>query len=309
MKLSLNCVKMKSVNITEIHAKEKHMKRVNRILTAVLAALTLTSGAVIGAGAAEKQNCGGRTVAIVCSGRSCGGGNVASLFCGGNNCGSLPSATCNGNDCSNLTSLLEQFGCKDNCGFQGWLHQIGQTQLTQPVQPAEPATVPVTEPTEATSVPPATQAPTEAVTIPPATQVPTEAAATKADESGYIAAYEDEVLRLVNVERANYGLAPLTRHEGAAQAARVRAKEIVQSFSHTRPDGRSCFTAGSDIGVTYRTAGENIAYGYPSPEAVVRGWMNSEGHRKNILSGAYTQLGVGCYQSSRTLYWSQFFIG
>ena len=113
----------------------------------------------------------------------------------------------------------------------------------------------------------------------------------------------------MNIERAKYGLAALKKDQGATSVARVRAKEIVQSFSHTRPNGSSCFTAAKELGVSYKTAGENIAYGYADPKKVVTGWMNSEGHRKNILSSSYSKIGVGCYSSGNTLYWSQFFIG
>lgn len=129
------------------------------------------------------------------------------------------------------------------------------------------------------------------------------------NNSEFNVSYEDEVIRLVNIERANYGLSPLSKDNGAVSVAHIRAKEIVQYFSHTRPDGTSCFTAAKEQGVAYRSAGENIAYGYPSPKQVVSGWMNSEGHRKNILSSSYTKIGVGCYSSGGTLYWSQFFIG
>ncbi|MBR2109342.1 MAG: hypothetical protein IJ932_05290 [Ruminococcus sp.] len=131
----------------------------------------------------------------------------------------------------------------------------------------------------------------------------------KTDASQFNETYEAEVIKLVNAERAKQGLSALSKNDGAVNAARVRAKEIVSSFSHTRPDGRSCFTAASDLGVTYRTAGENIAYGYSTPAQVVNGWMNSEGHRKNILSKSFNKIGVGCYSSSGVLYWSQFFIG
>ena len=123
------------------------------------------------------------------------------------------------------------------------------------------------------------------------------------------AEYEAEVISLVNAERAKRGLKSLKKDSGAVNVARVRAKEIVSSFSHIRPDGRSCFTAASDLGVTYRSAGENIAYGYPTPAAVVSGWMNSDGHRKNILSSSFTKIGIGCFSSGGVLYWSQFFIG
>ena len=133
--------------------------------------------------------------------------------------------------------------------------------------------------------------------------------AVKPNASEFNEEYEAEVIRLVNAERAKQGLSVLSKDSGAVNAARVRAKEIVASFSHTRPDGRSCFTAASDLGVAYRTAGENIAYGYASPAQVVNGWMNSEGHRKNILSSSFSKIGVGCYSSNGVLYWSQFFIG
>lgn len=128
-------------------------------------------------------------------------------------------------------------------------------------------------------------------------------------DSSFNTAYEDEVIRLVNVERAKYGLSALQKDQGAVSVAHVRAKEIVQSFSHTRPDGSSCFTAAKELGVSYSAAGENIAYGYADPQQVVNGWMNSEGHRKNILSSSFSKIGVGCYSSGKVLYWSQFFIG
>ena len=131
----------------------------------------------------------------------------------------------------------------------------------------------------------------------------------KPNASQFNEAYEAEVIRLVNAERAKQGLSALSRNDGAVNVSRVRAKEIVTSFSHTRPDGRSCFTAASDLGVAYKTAGENIAYGYSTPAQVVNGWMNSEGHRKNILSKSFSKIGVGCYSSGGVLYWSQFFIG
>ena len=121
--------------------------------------------------------------------------------------------------------------------------------------------------------------------------------------------YESEVIRLVNDERAKQGLKKLIFDDGASKAAHIRAKEIVKSFSHTRPDGTSCFTAAKEAGVTYRTAGENIAYGYKTPAQVVTGWMKSEGHRKNILSSSFSKIGVACFENSGTLYWSQFFIG
>ena len=84
--------------------------------------------------------------------------------------------------------------------------------------------------------------------------------------------------------------------------------EIEKSFSHTRPDGRNFGTAITDLGITYRGAGENIAWGQKTPEAVMNAWMNSEGHRANILNPNFKKLGVGYRtDSQRTPYWTQLF--
>lgn len=117
--------------------------------------------------------------------------------------------------------------------------------------------------------------------------------------------YASEVVRLVNEQRAAYGLSKLTTSTELTKVAQTRAKELSQSFSHTRPDGQSCFTALRDAGIDYMAAGENIASGYATPEEVVNGWMNSDGHRANILSSNFTMIGVGC--DSRN--WTQVFIG
>ena len=114
----------------------------------------------------------------------------------------------------------------------------------------------------------------------------------KPDDNGYNSSYEQQVLNLVNKERRSQGLSALSLSAEAQQAARVRAKEIVSSFSHTRPNGTSCFTVLNEIGAKYTSAGENIAKGQKTPEQVVEAWMNSPSHRANILSSKYTKLGV-----------------
>ncbi len=124
-----------------------------------------------------------------------------------------------------------------------------------------------------------------------------------------VSAMEDEVLRLVNQERAKEGLKPLTMNEKLRSGAKTRAQEISQLFEHTRPDGRDFFTVYKESGVSYRAAGENIAYGYASPKEVMNGWMNSEGHRRNIMDPSFTQLAVGAYKSGGNLYWVQLFLG
>lgn len=123
------------------------------------------------------------------------------------------------------------------------------------------------------------------------------------------ASFEEEVLRLVNVERTSRGLKALTMPEDLRTVARVRAKETATLFEHTRPDGRSCFTALDDAGIDYWTCGENIAMGYATPQSVVNGWMNSDGHRRNILNPSFEELGVGCYKNSSGRYcWAQMFL-
>lgn len=177
--------------------------------------------------------------------------------------------------------------------------------IVNPVEPTEKSDESVVAPTEPAVKP--TQpvvAPTEPTVKPTEPVVPTQP-----QGSEFNTAYEAEVLRLINIERAKYGLDALSMDDGAVKVAHLRAKEIVQSFSHTRPDGSSCFTAAKEFGVSYRTAGENIAYGYKTPEQVVTGWMNSQGHRKNILSSSFSKIGIGCYENRGVLYWSQFFIG
>lgn len=119
--------------------------------------------------------------------------------------------------------------------------------------------------------------------------------------------YASQVAALVNAVRAQHGLAALTVDARVQRAAQVRAAETAQSFSHTRPNGSSFSTALTEAGVTYRTAGENIAYGQSTPQAVVDAWMNSSGHRANILSSSYTTIGVGYTVVNGTAYWAQLF--
>ena len=128
------------------------------------------------------------------------------------------------------------------------------------------------------------------------------------DEDISMSKFSAEVVRLVNIERAKYGLSALSVDSKVQQAAQIRAQECMISFSHTRPDGQSCFTALKEVGATYNSAGENIAMGQKTPAQVVNAWMNSEGHRKNILNGNFKYIGVGFYEGSNgTYYWSQFF--
>ncbi|MBE5883964.1 MAG: CAP domain-containing protein [Lachnospiraceae bacterium] len=121
-------------------------------------------------------------------------------------------------------------------------------------------------------------------------------------------AFIKQVVDLVNAERAKEGLSPLTINSNVQAAAQVRAMECEQSFSHTRPNGSSFATALKEQGVSYRSAGENIAWGQRSPEEVMNAWMNSAGHRANIMNPNFTTIGVGYYQNARGVnYWCQLF--
>lgn len=133
------------------------------------------------------------------------------------------------------------------------------------------------------------------------------AKASEDDKNLDASGYEEEVLRLVNEERAKEGLDPLKMDSGLLDAAHIRSKEIKQYFSHTRPDGTICFTAIANSNA-YSPKGENIAMGQGSPKKVMESWMNSDGHRKNILTPEYNCIGVGCYKDSEgVLYWVQMF--
>ncbi len=121
--------------------------------------------------------------------------------------------------------------------------------------------------------------------------------------------FETEVIRLVNIERAKEGLRPVVANKSLRSSAALRAVEIVESFSHTRPNGKKWATA---INVNYVCAGENIAAGQRTPERVVQAWMESEGHRKNIMNPKYSEIGVGCYYDADQpyrYYWGQLFAG
>ena len=143
----------------------------------------------------------------------------------------------------------------------------------------------------------------------PGDQPDTELPETPDQEGSQELSFARQVVQLVNEERAKNGLAPLTIHTGAEQAAAVRAKEIQTSFSHTRPDGSGFSTALTQAGVSYTTSGENIAYGQQTPQAVMEAWMNSAGHRANILNASFRQIGVGHVRSaSGVSYWTQLFI-
>ncbi|MBR4770957.1 MAG: LysM peptidoglycan-binding domain-containing protein [Clostridia bacterium] len=124
-----------------------------------------------------------------------------------------------------------------------------------------------------------------------------------------VSAFEREVVDLVNEIRAAEGLGKLEENWELSRVARFKSKDMREKryFSHTSPTYGSPFEMMRAFGLAYRTAGENIAMGYPTPRSVVDGWMNSEGHRANILNPSFTVIGVGYVEQGH--YWTQMFIG
>lgn len=115
--------------------------------------------------------------------------------------------------------------------------------------------------------------------------------------------YAWDVLDRINMERTAQGLSPVEMDAVLLDAAMQRALECAVYYDHTRPDGSDCFSVCSWRG----WVGENIAVGYGSPDAVMDGWMNSQGHRENILRPNFTSVGVGVFMYNGTLFWAQIF--
>lgn len=126
-----------------------------------------------------------------------------------------------------------------------------------------------------------------------------------------VKAQENEVIRLVNVERAKNGLSALTQNWELSRVARYKSQDMINKnyFNHISPTYGSPFTMMQTFGIRFSAAGENIAMGQRTPAEVMTAWMNSPGHRSNILSPSYSQIGVGLAKSSNgTCYWTQMFI-
>ena len=138
-------------------------------------------------------------------------------------------------------------------------------------------------------------------------QTPSTPETPEQDNTGTMSQLELEACELVNQMRQQNGLAPLTIDADLSVKARIKSEDMKVNnyFSHTSPTYGSPFTMMQNLGISYRSAGENIAKGYTTAESVVNAWMNSQGHRENILSSSYTSMGIGYVDG----YWTQWFIG
>lgn len=170
------------------------------------------------------------------------------------------------------------------------------TTQEEKTESPQPAPVPKEE---QTSQPAPTQ---QQPTVPSSTEQPAPAAKE-------VSAYEQKVVELTNQERAKQGLPALKLDTELSKVARAKSQDMQSKgyFSHTSPTYGSPFDMMKQFGISYRAAGENIAMGQRTPEEVVKAWMNSEGHRANILNGSFTHIGVGYVESGN--YWTQMFIG
>jgi uncharacterized YkwD family protein len=129
-------------------------------------------------------------------------------------------------------------------------------------------------------------------------------------DTNSLAAYEQQVIELVNRERSARGLGLLAYDSQLGYVARLKSQDMVNKsyFSHTSPTYGSPFQMMEKFGLRFSAAGENIAYGQRTAQEVMNSWMNSAGHRANILSATYTHIGVGVAKASNgTLYWTQEF--
>ncbi len=208
-----------------------------------------------------------------------------------------------GSSIEELQAKLQELGISvdlSDCDIWNNLHSPTNPEAPEtPAVPETPDTPDSPQQPETPEVPDSPQQP-EAPDTPDSSQQP--------DNMPSNAEFIQQVVNLVNQERSKAGLSPVTADATLQSAAQIRAKEIEISFSHTRPDGSSFSSVLSQQGISYRGAGENIAWGQRSPEEVMEGWMNSPGHRANILNASFTKLGVGYYQNAAgTNYWSQLF--
>ena len=182
------------------------------------------------------------------------------------------------------------------------------TEAPTPVTTPDPTPVatPVATPDPTpVATPVATPDPTPAATpvaTPDPTEVPTPRP-TEAQQGTTLSSLADEVVRQVNAERAKRGLNALSTDPELERAAAVRAQELLENFSHTRPDGSSWSSVSS------AARGENIAMGHDSADRVMAAWMSSDGHRANILRESFSTIGVCALEADGILYWVQLFGG
>ncbi|AUZ26183.1 hypothetical protein BHT94_02750 [Bacillus licheniformis] len=196
-----------------------------------------------------------------------------------------------------LEKLLQKYAKQSNMNIQ-------DVQKTETAKPAQKTTEKAAAEKNTASKAPATEQNT-------ASKAPAAAEKTNTTTSApsSVSAYEKKVVELTNAERQKQGLKPLQIDETLSKSARAKSQDMKDKnyFDHQSPTYGSPFDMMKSFGISYKTAGENIAKGQKTPEEVVKAWMNSEGHRKNILNPNFTHIGVGYVESGSI--WTQQFIG
>jgi uncharacterized protein YkwD len=188
------------------------------------------------------------------------------------------------------------------------IHPVGDPQVVSTLDPSDPALNPATLSGSPTASPSAPASPSQAPTHAP-THAPAPVRTTAKPPSGN-ASYEQQVVTLVNQQRATAHCAALTVDSRLTTAARGHSQDMAARnyFDHNTPQGVTPWTRITNAGYKYSQAAENIAEGQTTPASVMDAWMNSAGHRANILNCARTNIGVGlAYNGSHTPYWTQDF--
>ncbi|MBM7703131.1 CAP domain-containing protein [Metabacillus iocasae] len=225
--------------------------------------------------------------------------------------GANASASSNEQQPTTYKKVVHAYNCQFDQAYLENLIKKYNLQVKPVIQPsAKPAAEPAKPQAQAQTT---AQTQKESAAQPAPAQKPatnttknTQAAASSVSE------YEKKVVELVNQERQKAGLAPLQLDTKLSDVAREKSRDMMNKgyFDHQSPTYGSPFDMMKQFGISYKAAGENIAKGQRTPEEVMNGWMNSSGHRANILSNNFTHIGVGYVKASNgTTYWTQMFIG
>ncbi|XOQ48594.1 MAG: SCP domain-containing protein [Eubacteriales bacterium] len=234
------------------------------------------------------SDCAGNTV--------CSNGNCATANCKtGNTCGS----TCSFGNYKNSASSNCTKNANGNCTYVIGSNKISVSEILSKFN--------CTSGSCSSSKPNSSSANSATGSKPASQSSPSSTASTGSDSS-----FQNQVVQLVNQERAKAGLKALTVNSQLTKTATLKSEDMAKLnyFDHTSPTYGSPFDMMKQFGISYRTAGENIAMGQTSPQQVMQGWMNSPGHRANILNSSFTQIGVGIAKNAKGQYiWTQQFIG
>ncbi|WP_445491136.1 CAP domain-containing protein [Niallia sp. 03133] len=208
-----------------------------------------------------------------------------------------------------INTILEKYKTSNSIDVNKVLAELQNTQQTAPKKPAaEPLKAPEPKKQAVEQKPAAEQKPASAPT-PSKQTTPAPSANTSTETADSVSAYEKQVVELTNKERAKNGLSALQLDTELSKVARAKSQDMSSNnyFDHNSPTYGTPFDMMKKFGISYKAAGENIAKGQKTPEEVVQAWMNSEGHRANILSSKFTHIGVGYVENGN--YWTQQFIG